>query len=74
VKSVEAIVRYSLCPNCDACPQVAIYADQVIIGEEGNQVRLTPREWERLVMAVRSGELGPVTADPCCPDCPPDCC
>ncbi len=29
--------------------------------------------WERLVAAVRSGELD-ATADPCCPDCPPDCC
>jgi len=52
---MAAIVRYSLCPDCDACPEVAIYPDQVIIGEEGNRVRLTPREWERLVMAMRSG-------------------
>jgi hypothetical protein len=64
---MEPVVRYSLCPDCVdcvACPEVVIYPDQVIIGEEGNQVRLTPREWERLVMAVRSGELGPISADP----------
>jgi hypothetical protein len=67
---MEPVVRYSLCPECPdcvdcvACPEVVIYPDQVIIGEEGNQVRLTPREWERLVMAVRSGELGPISADP----------
>lgn len=71
---MEPIVRYSLCPDCDACPEVAIYPDRVLIGEEGNQVRLAPAEWERLVTAVRGGELGPAVADPCCPDCPPDCC
>ncbi len=66
------IVRYSLCPDCVACPEVAIYPDRVIIGEEGNQVHLTRQQWERLVAAVRAGELD-APADSCCPDCPPDC-
>lgn len=57
---MEPVVRYRLCPDCDACPEVTIYPDRVLIGEEGNQVHLAPREWERLVMAVRSGALGPV--------------
>jgi hypothetical protein len=50
-------VRYSLCPNCDACPEVAIGDDSVRIGEEGNQVRLSASEWNVLVAAVKEGRL-----------------
>lgn len=49
--------RYSLCPNCDACPEVVLGTDAVIIGEEGNQVRLSLAEWNVLVAAVKAGEL-----------------
>ena len=49
--------RYSLCPNCDACPQVEISDDSVLIGEEGNQVRLSTGEWNVLVAAVKEGRL-----------------
>ena len=50
-------VRYSLCPNCDACPEVVIADETVLIGEEGNQVRLSSAEWDVLVTAVREGRL-----------------
>ncbi|GBD14965.1 hypothetical protein HRbin25_00852 [bacterium HR25] len=50
--------RYSLCPACDACPEVVVYSDHVLLGEPGNQTRLTREEWNRLVAAIRSGELG----------------
>jgi hypothetical protein len=50
---------FSLCPECDACPEVVFGEDNVVIGEEGNQVTLAAAEWNVLVAAVRSGELGP---------------
>lgn len=49
--------RYSLCPNCDACPEVVVTGEKVVIGEPGNQVHLTPSEWNVLVEGVRSGRL-----------------
>ncbi len=55
-----ANTRYSLCPNCDACPEVIVTGDGVTIGEAGNQVRLTPREWNVLVNGVKDGVLGPL--------------
>ena len=68
-------IRYNLCPNCDACPEVVVRDDVVIIGEEGNQVRLTTDEWNVLVDGVRSGALVPVS-DPNNIGCAhgPDCC
>ncbi len=50
-------IRYSLCPNCDACPEVVIGDEAVIIGEEGNQVQLSSAEWDSLVAAVKEGRL-----------------
>ena len=55
-------IRYSLCPNCDACPEVVIGGETVIIGEEGNQVQLSPDEWEVLVTAVKEGRLDKIRA------------
>lgn len=52
--------RYSLCPNCDACPEVVVAGDVVTIGEAGNQVRLTHLEWNVLVNGVKEGVLRPV--------------
>ena len=46
-------IRYSLCPNCDACPEVVIGDEAVLIGEEGNEVRLSSAEWNELVTAVK---------------------
>lgn len=51
-------IRVTLCPACGECPEVAITAEQVTIGEAGNIVQLTPAEWNDLVARIRSGELG----------------
>lgn len=53
---MEPITR-SLCPECDACPEVAIDQAGVTIGEADQTVRLTHAEWNQLVALVRSGEL-----------------
>ncbi|MBI3625591.1 MAG: hypothetical protein HY215_05540 [Candidatus Rokubacteria bacterium] len=45
----------SLCPACDACPQVEISG--VRIGEAGNTVVLKRKEWNVLVELIRSGRL-----------------
>lgn len=63
--------RYSLCPNCDACPEVLIADDYVLIGEEGNRVRLSNAEWNVLVTAIKEGRLGP--ADEGAPGCACGC-
>ncbi len=55
--------RYSLCPNCDACPEVVVAVDGITIGEARNQVRLTPLEWNVLVDGVRDGVLKPVKTE-----------
>lgn len=48
----------SLCPACEACPAVEIYADgRVRVGEEPNIVTLGRAEWNELVRAIRSGAL-----------------
>jgi len=51
-------VKHSLCPACDACPEVEVLADQVRIGEAGNEVVLRKDEWNVLVDLVRSDRLG----------------
>jgi hypothetical protein len=50
-------ITFSLCPECDACPEVTIDADGVRIGEDENIVRLSHAEWNQLVGLVRSGKL-----------------
>ena len=52
-------IRVSLCPACDACPEVVldITKDEVRIGEEGNLVRLTKEAWNTLVEKTQQGEL-----------------
>jgi hypothetical protein len=54
--------RLSLCPTCDACPEVVVAQNSVLIGEAGNQVRLAVDEWNVLVAAVKDGTLGLVDA------------
>ncbi len=56
-------LRYSLCPNCDACPEVVISEGAVTIGEEGNQVRLAADEWNVLLAAIKDGRLAPIAAE-----------
>lgn len=64
-------LRYSLCPNCDACPEVVVGEDAVTIGEKGNQVHLSADEWGVLVEAIKDGRLGPLPAqaDDCACGC-----
>jgi hypothetical protein len=50
-------IRASLCPECDACPEVVIDAHDVRIGEADNMVRLSHAEWNQLVELVGSGKL-----------------
>ena len=52
--------RFSLCPQCIACPEVVIEGDTIRIGEDENTVVLKKAEWNVLVDAIRSGQLGPV--------------
>ncbi len=70
-------IRYSLCSNCDACPEVVIQDDAVLIGEEGNQAQLTHEEWNVLVAGVTGGALTAIGDEPkattgC--DCSCECC
>ena len=73
--------RYSLCPSCDACPEVVIEAESITIGEGDNTARLTTQEWNVLVAAIRGGELTAVPApegqresSSCDCGCGCDCC
>ncbi len=50
-------ITFSLCPECDACPEVVIETDGVRIGERDNVVRLSHAEWNQLVTLVRDGKL-----------------
>lgn len=54
---MEPIRRVTLCPACGACPEIAVYEDEVHIGEKGNLVRLKKQEWNDLVKKIRRGEL-----------------
>ncbi len=47
----------SLCPACDACPEVEIAGDAVRIGEAGNVAVLKKNEWNTLVDLIQSGQL-----------------
>lgn len=55
--------RISLCPNCDACPEVVITDECVCIGEDDNVARLSHAEWNELVAAVRRGDLAAVDVE-----------
>ena len=52
--------RYSLCPGCTACPEIVIDGDQVRVGDDENIVVLKKEEWNVLVEAIQSGQLGRV--------------
>lgn len=59
-------IKVTLCPPpCEPecppeCPEVAITDQGVLIGEDGNLVRLTHAQWNDLVSRIRTGELLPV--------------
>ena len=48
----------SLCPMCTNCPEVVIEGDTIRIGEDENTVVLQKAEWNVLVEAIQSGQLG----------------
>lgn len=54
---MEAIKKVTLCPACGACPEIAIYGEEIHIGEKGNLVRLKKQEWNDLVRKIQNGEL-----------------
>jgi hypothetical protein len=49
--------RISLCPGCDACPEVELAGSEVRIGEAGNLATLKRDEWNVLVDLILSGRL-----------------
>ena len=49
--------KFTLCPICEACPEVEITDQGVTIGEDNNMVRLSYAEWNELVRLVKSGKL-----------------
>lgn len=57
---MEAIQKVTLCPACGGCPEVAVYSEEVRIGEKDNIVRLTKQEWNDLVGKIQRGELNKV--------------
>lgn len=50
-------LKFSLCPDCVACPEVEIAGAEVRIGEDGNLAVLKKQEWNVLVGLIRSGQL-----------------
>ena len=50
-------VKMSLCPACDACPEIEIAGDEIRIGETGNLAILKKDEWNVLVDLIQSGQL-----------------
>lgn len=55
---MEKTIVVSLCPACTACPEVVIDGDLIRIGEAENLVTLKKAEWNVLVDAIQSGQLG----------------
>lgn len=49
-----------LCPVCGACPEIVFDGEGVLIGEEGNRVKLKKQEWNDLVLKIKKGELGEI--------------
>jgi hypothetical protein len=57
-----ATMKVILCTECENCPEVELTPNAVKIGEEGNLVLLTHKEWNLLVDLIQSGELKKVPA------------
>lgn len=49
------MVTYLCKSGC--CPAVELHVDGVVIGETGNQCRLSKDEWNALLAKVKAGEL-----------------
>jgi len=50
-------IKFTLCPECEHCPEVAITDEGVRIGEDTNTVRLSHAEWNELVRLIKAGQL-----------------
>jgi hypothetical protein len=50
-------IKFTLCPECEHCPEVEITDQGVSIGEDENTVHLSYAEWNQLVRLVTSGAL-----------------
>jgi len=57
--SVEPI-KFTLCGECEHCPEVEITDQGVRVGEDDNTARLSHAEWNLLVRLVKTGALGEV--------------
>ena len=55
---MQANKTVTLCPECGACPEIKLYNSEVMIGEEGNMVKLKVDEWNTIVDKILSGEIG----------------
>jgi hypothetical protein len=69
----EPIVRLNLCPDCEHCPEVRVFEDRVIIGEEPHVAVLSKEQWAILVQAARQGIFDQAIEASDCP-CTPGCC
>ncbi|MFB3820161.1 MAG: hypothetical protein ACE147_21095 [Candidatus Methylomirabilales bacterium] len=59
---MRELERISLCPACDACPEVEIAREEdgtasVRLVEGGEGIRLTKDAWNTLVGCIRQGRL-----------------
>ena len=59
---MEVTQKLSLCPACDACPEVEILQEEgrpvaVRIGEGGERVTVPVEAWNTLVHYIREGVL-----------------
>ena len=50
-------IKFTLCPECEHCPEVEITDQEIRIGEDENTVRLPHAAWNELVRLIKSGEL-----------------
>ncbi len=54
---------FTLCPACEACPEVTFHDDGTVsIGESPNLATLEREEWNELVRLIRSGVAEEVRA------------
>lgn len=50
-------IKFTLCEECEHCPEVEITDRGVRIGEDENTVRLSHAEWNELVALIKRGDL-----------------
>jgi hypothetical protein len=50
-------IKFTLCPDCVACPEIEITGQGVRIGEDASTVRLSHAEWNELVALIKRGDV-----------------